>query len=144
MTVDRTKVRVYFSLFGDTFPLDYVTEKLGITPSHTYRKGDVIPNRSTTLFRKETSWDLDTGYQESLDVNEQLQQIITQLRNKVSIISEIKKIYSVECKFFIVVEIEEGNTPGLYLDRDIINFASNIEAEFVIDLYANPYKEYNE
>jgi hypothetical protein len=59
--VERTKVRVYFSLFGDTFPLDYVNEKLGITPSNTYRKGDIIPNRSTTLFRKETSWDLDTG-----------------------------------------------------------------------------------
>jgi hypothetical protein len=57
-----------------------------------------------------------TGYQESFDINEQLQQIITQLRNKVSIFSEIKKIYSVECKFFIVVEIEEGNTPGLYLE----------------------------
>lgn len=142
--MERTKVRVYFSLFGDTFPLDYVTEKLGITPSNTYRKGDIIPNRSATLFRKETSWDLDTGYQESLDVNEQLQQIITPLRKKVSIINEIKKIYSVECKFFIVVEIEEGNTPGLYLDTAVINFASNIEAAFDIDLYASPYEEFNE
>lgn len=91
MTVERTKVRVYFSLFGNTFPLDYVTEKLGITPSNTYRKGDIIPNRSVTLFRKETSRDLDIGYQESLDVNEQSQQIITPLRNKVSIINEIKR-----------------------------------------------------
>ncbi|MEH7387951.1 DUF4279 domain-containing protein [Bacillus sp. JJ1521] len=72
--MERTKVRVYFRLFGDTFPLDNVTEKLGITPSNTYRKGAIILNRPATLFRKETSWDLDTGYQESLDVNEQLQQ----------------------------------------------------------------------
>lgn len=137
--MERTRVRVYFSIFGDTFPLEHVTEKLGISPTNTYRKGDIIPNRSRTLLRKETSWDLDTGYQESRDVNEQLQQIINQLRNKVPIISEIKNIYSVECKFFIVVEIEEGKTPGLYLDREVINFASNIEAEFDIDLYAYPY-----
>ena len=142
--MERTKVKVCFSIFGDTFPLDYVTEKLGITPSDTYRKGDIIPNRSTTQFRKETSWDLDTGYQESLDVNEQLQQIITQLRNKVSIISEIKKTYSVECKFFIIVIMEEGHTPAFYLDKDVINFASSIEAEFDIDLYANPFEEFNE
>ncbi len=136
--MERTKVKVYFSLFGDTFPLDYVTEKLGITPSNTYRKRDIIPNRSTTQFRKETTWDLGTGYQESLDVNEQLQQIITQLLNKVSIISEIKKTYSVQCKIFIVIIIEEGHTPTLYLDKDVINFASTIAAEFDRDLYANP------
>ncbi|MEH7387950.1 DUF4279 domain-containing protein [Bacillus sp. JJ1521] len=70
--------------------------------------------------------------------------ILTPLRNKVSIINEIKKIYSVECKFFIVVEIEDGDTPGLYLDRDVINFASNIEAAFDIDLYAKPYDDFNE
>ncbi|MGF7015169.1 hypothetical protein HNR27_002532 [Ornithinibacillus bavariensis] len=40
-----TKVKVYFSILGDIFPLDYVTEKLGITPSDTHRKGDIIPNR---------------------------------------------------------------------------------------------------
>ncbi|MFS1519420.1 DUF4279 domain-containing protein [Bacillus sp. SCS-151] len=45
---------VYFTIFGETFPLDYVTDKLGITPTMTYKKGDVIPRRSKTLYRKET------------------------------------------------------------------------------------------
>ncbi|MED4057380.1 DUF4279 domain-containing protein [Niallia taxi] len=67
-----------------------------------------------SLYRKETSWDLGTGYQVSLDVNDQLQKIIIKLKNKVSIINEIKDAYSVECNSFIVVKIEEGNTPGLY------------------------------
>lgn len=39
--------------------------------------------------------------------------------------------------------MEEGHTPALYLDKDVINFASSIEAEFDIDLYANPYEEFN-
>lgn len=42
------------------------------------------------------------------------------------------------------MEIEVGNTPGFYLDRAVINFASNIEAAFDIDLYASPYEESNE
>ncbi|MDQ0247845.1 hypothetical protein J2S09_005521 [Bacillus fengqiuensis] len=140
MNVDKTQVMVYFSLYGDEFPTDEVTERLEITPSETYKKGDLIPNRSTALYRKETSWDLGTGYQVSLDVNDQLQKIIGKLQNKASIINEIKEAYSVECKFFIVVKIEEGNTPALYLDKDIIKFASSIEAEFDVDLYANPYE----
>lgn len=136
--MNKTQVKVYFSLFGDDFPLDKVTGKLELTPSETYKKGDLNPNGST-VFTKETSWNLGTGYQVSLDVNDQLQQIVCRLQNKSSIIKEIKDSYSLECKFFIVIKIEKGNTPALYLDKDIIKFASSIEAEFDIDLYANPY-----
>ncbi|MGF6949787.1 putative DNA-binding protein YlxM (UPF0122 family) [Neobacillus sp. B4I6] len=138
--MNKTQVMVYFSLYGDEFSIDEVTEKLEVTPTKTYKKGDLIPNRSTVCYRKETSWDLGTGYQVSLDVNNQLQQIIDKLQNKSSIINEIKEAYSVECKFFIVVIIQEGNAPALYLDKDIIKFAASIEAEFDVDLYANPYE----
>lgn len=124
---------MYFSLFGDDFPIDVDTEKLEVTPTETYKKGDLIPNR-TTVVRKETSWDLGTGYQGSLDVNDQLQKIVGRLKNKSSIINEVKKAYFLECKFFIVIKIEMGNTPGLFLNKDIIKFASSIEAEFDVDL----------
>lgn len=125
------------------FPIDDGTEKLEVTPTDTYKKGDLIPNCST-VFRKEASWDLGTGYQFSLDVNDQLKQIVGMLQNKSSIINEIKEAYSLECKFFIVIKIEKGNTPALYLDKDIIKFASSIEAEFDVDLYANPYDDFGE
>ncbi|MCM3666271.1 DUF4279 domain-containing protein [Mesobacillus subterraneus] len=138
--MDNTRVMVYFSLYGDEFPLDYVSNKLKIEPTRSYRKGDLIPNRPTAVYRKETSWDLGTEYEESFDVNEQLQKILQQLQNKSSIINELKKAYSLECKFFIVIKIEDGLAPALYLSKDIIKFASIIKAEFDIDLYANPYE----
>ncbi|MFJ6211623.1 DUF4279 domain-containing protein [Lysinibacillus sp. NPDC092081] len=141
--MNKIQVKIYFSLFGDDFPIDDVTEKLEITPTDTYKKGDLIQNRSIFI-RKETSWDLGTGYQFSLDVNDQLKQIIGMLQNKSSIINEIKEAYSLECKFFIVIKIEKGNTPALYLDKDIIKFASSIEAEIDVDLYANPYDDFGE
>jgi hypothetical protein len=141
---DKTQVMVYFSLFGDEFPINKVTERLGITPTETYKRGDLIPNRSFAHYRKETSWDLGTVYTVSLDVNDQLQQILDKLQDKSSIINEIKENYSIECKFFIVIRIEKGNTPALYLKKDIIKFASSIEAEFDVDLYANPYDDFGE
>ena len=33
---------VEFSMYGDEFPIDYVTKELGIEPTETYKKGDVI------------------------------------------------------------------------------------------------------
>ncbi|MBM7608779.1 hypothetical protein JOD29_002026 [Lysinibacillus composti] len=138
--MNKTQVNVYFSLYGDEFPIKEVTEKLKVIPTKTYKKGDLIPNRSKIRYRKETSWDLGTGYQNSLDVNKQLQEILGKLQNKTLIINEIKDTYSLECKIFIVIKIENGNTPALYMDREIIKFASSIEAEIDVDLYANPYE----
>lgn len=138
--MDKTQVMVYFSLYGDEFPIDYVTDKLGIQPTNSYRKGDLIPNRSTKVYRKETSWDLGTEYEESIDVNDQLQKIKQQLQNKSSNINELIKAYSLACKFFIVIKIENGETPALYLSKEFIKFASIIEAEIDIDLYADPYE----
>ncbi|MFD1676617.1 DUF4279 domain-containing protein [Alicyclobacillus fodiniaquatilis] len=138
--MERTEVMVYFTIFGDEFPLEVVTQKLGVPPILTYTKGDLIPNRRSKMHYKESAWELSTGYQDSLDVNEQLQQVIGQLVGKETVITGILKTYSLLCKFFIVIVINNGETPSLYLDKSVIHFAANIGAEFDFDLYANPYE----
>jgi len=139
--MDKTQVMVYFSLFGDEFPIDEVTKRLGITPTLSYKKGELIPRRnySHIHYRKETAWDLSSGYQESYDVKEQMDQVLGPIKNQVAVINQLKEDYKLECKFFIVIIMENGDTPGLYLDNEQIEFASRIKAEFDIDLYANPY-----
>jgi hypothetical protein len=37
--------------------------------------------------------------------------------------------------------MENGDTPTFHLDNEQIEFANNINVEFDIDLYANPYDE---
>lgn len=69
-----------------------------------------------------------------------LQKIRQQLQNKFSNINELTKVYSLDCKFFIVIKIENGETPALYLSKEFIKFASISEAEIDIDLYAYPYE----
>jgi hypothetical protein len=144
--LNKTRVKVYFSLFGDVFPIAYVTESLGVEPTEFYNKGDVIERShkqnvlsKKTHFRKETAWELGTDYQESYDVKEQMDQILEPLKNKAAIINQLKKKYKLECKLFILIIMENGDTPGLYLNNEQIEFANSIKAEFDIDLYANPY-----
>lgn len=137
---------VYFSLYGDEFPIDYVTETLEIEPTKTFKKGDIIvkpfnPKVTSTKihYRLETAWNLSTGYQESFDVKEQLDQILRPLKNKAALINQLKTEYELECHFTIVIIMENGYTPGLVIDYEQIEFANSIKAEFDIDLYANPY-----
>ncbi|MEH7483299.1 DUF4279 domain-containing protein [Neobacillus drentensis] len=146
--MDKTQVMVYFSLYGDDFPIEYVTESMGIELTNSYKKGDVIvrphnPNVISTKsqFRNETAWELSTGYQESFDVKEQMDQILERLKNKATRINQLKKKYELKCDFSIVIIMENGDTPGLHLDNEQIEFANSIKAEFDIDLYASPYND---
>ncbi|WP_336789622.1 DUF4279 domain-containing protein [Paenibacillus sp. MMO-177] len=145
--MDKTKVMVYFSIFGEDFPVNEVTQLLGINPTNSHNKSDVIAkeenanvNSTKVHYRKETAWKLSTGYQESYDVKEQLDQILERLKYKSEIINQLKLKYKLECLFSIVIIMENGYTPGLHLDKEQIEFANSIKAEFDIDLYANPYE----
>ena len=131
--MNETQVKVYFSLFGDDFPMNEVTRRLEITPTNSYKKGD-LTSANSSIRRKETSWDYGTDYQNSLDVNEQLQQVMDQLRDKCSIINELQAEFGLASKIYIVIRMVNGQAPALYLGKDILTFASNIGAEIEVDL----------
>ncbi|MGN5651422.1 DUF4279 domain-containing protein [Bacillus sp. Brlt_9] len=132
----------YFSVTGDIFPVEAITEALSIKPTRTYKKGDVVARRDNpnlvstkTLYRKETDWILSTGYQESYDINNQLHIILKSLEGKAEQLKHLKKKYSLEFLFMIVIQVENNESPAMYLQKEIINFASLIQAEIHFDLY---------
>ncbi|MCU4988765.1 DUF4279 domain-containing protein [Bacillus cereus] len=132
----------YFSATGDIFPVEAITDALSIEPTRTYKKGDVVakrdnPNLVSTkiIYRKETDWTLSTGYQESYDINNQLHVILKSLEGKTEQLKHLKKKYSLEFLFMVVIQVENNESPAMYLQKDILDFASSIQAEIHFDLY---------
>ncbi|BCD24121.1 hypothetical protein BC30090_3018 [Bacillus cereus] len=132
----------YFSITGDIFPVEAITDVLNIEPTRTYKKGDIVarrdnPNLVSTkkLYRKETDWNLSTGYQESYDINNQLYVILKSLEEKTEPLKQLKKKYDLEFLFMVVIQIENNESPAMYLQKDILDFASSIQAEIHFDLY---------
>ena len=80
-------------------------------------------------------WEIDTGYQESVDANIQLEQIYDRMKGKVEILRELKNQYGLNYSIEIVPQIEHNEKPALYLDQYIIDFAHKIGAIVDIDLY---------
>lgn len=143
--LDETQVMIYFNLYGDKFPLEVVSEQLKVSPTKSFSKGDIISKAnesdSESRTRSYTSWELGTGYQESLDVGEMMEQVIVQIKDKSAIINELKREFGLECRFTIVIKMNDGHTPAFHLDISVIDFANRIKADFDIDLYVNPYIE---
>ncbi|MED0989716.1 DUF4279 domain-containing protein [Bacillus nitratireducens] len=141
--MDGTQVMVYFNLSGDEFPVEVVSERLQVDPTKSYKKGEIIrkTNETENITRNYTSWQLSTGYQESFDVGDVMEQLILKLKDKSAIINELKREFGLECRFTIVIKIKDDHTPAFHLENQVIDFANSIKADFDIDLYANPYVE---
>ncbi|WP_148302647.1 DUF4279 domain-containing protein [Caldalkalibacillus mannanilyticus] len=110
-------------------------------------KGEIIQRKSTpyvtysgTHYWKETSWEIGIDYEESFDTGEQLNKVLAQLRNKEENINEITQRFNLNCLFMFVIIMNNGYTPALSLNSEMISFAHRINAEIHFDLYANPYE----
>lgn len=79
-SLKNTNVRIEFNIFGDDFSPDIITEKLGIIPTKTWLKNDPLPKRKEKL-RKDCYWGLYIGYEESIDIMIQIEQLKT-MRNQ--------------------------------------------------------------
>ncbi|NEZ45417.1 DUF4279 domain-containing protein [Paenibacillus alvei] len=132
LKMDKSNVKVEFSIYGDKFDPNIITNTMQITPTRSWIKGEVIREG---LIRKETCWELATEYEESLDIYEQINKIRNLIKNKRNQIVKVKDTYNLECKFDVVINIENNEIPAMYLDKEIIKFIYELGAEVDFDLY---------
>ena len=131
----------YCGATADRCPAEPSTDAGGIQPTRTYKKGDVVarhdnPNlvSTKTLYREETAWTLSTGYQESYDINNQLHVILKSLEGKTEQLKHLKQKYDLQFLLMVVIQVENNESPAMYLQKNIIDFASSIQAEIHFDL----------
>ncbi len=131
--MDKTTVMIEFSIYGDNFEPDYITNHLGIRPSETYLKGELI--RNGRIARKETAWTLSTGYEVSTDINVQLKKLMLLIENKLDKLETLKDKIHINMLFMVVVKIENKEAPAMYLEKPFIDFLGKLEAEVGFDIY---------
>lgn len=103
-----------------------------ITPTRTWHKGDPIRK---DLYRKETYWELGTKYEESLNINDQIDKVIDLIQDKKDQVRRLMREYNLEYKFEVVINIENNAKPAMYLNKDTIKFIYDLGAEIDFNLY---------
>lgn len=131
--MDNTNIMAELRILGDDFDVDEITNKLNIQPSEYWKRGDNI--KRINKLRKYTCWIISTGYEESLDINIQLQKIMKKLEGKVDILKTLKDRYDLDYRLDLVINVEDNQSPEIFLNSDVISFANEIKAEFDFDLH---------
>lgn len=101
------------------FDPEYITNILGIQPFSCWKKGDKRRDGTEYLF---SSWDAEKSSIERLDVQEQVLDTIKSLKNKISILKEIKEQYDVNYVIMVVQSIYGEEEPQIGFNKEIIEF----------------------
>lgn len=131
-----SQIKVEFCILGDCFLPDEITKMLSISPTEAYRKDDIFlggPDKDIPMTRKECLWRLETEYTESISVDTELRKVYDNLKDKVEILKEIQKRFATMFKIVIVINLVDN--PIIGIEKDIVKFAAEIDAEFDFDTY---------
>ncbi len=127
---------VYFALTGDNFDTFEVTNRLGITPTDSWRKGDKGQFKLILGF---TSWRLSTDKgQEYFQIDKLVDEIIFKLFDKIEIINDLKREFELNSVLEIVLYIdtnEDSSTPALGHDLRTIEFLYRTGTTTDVDIY---------
>lgn len=127
---------VYFALTGDNFDPQIVTERIGITPTQYWEKGDKGKYKQNLAY---SCWKLSTDQgKEYVLVDSLVDEVIEQLFDKIEIINELKMQFNLDSVLEIVMYIdtnEKQSTPALGHDLRTIEFLYRTQTKTDVDIY---------
>ena len=133
--MEQTSLYAYIKLMGnDDFPLEVVTERLGIQPTRTWKTGEKV-HPDKPLERFYTCWIYKIDQLETLVVEDVLDPLYNLFNPRVEIINQLKKQFDLTAQIALVIEMENGRTPGLVISPQFSRFVSSMDALIDIDMY---------
>ncbi len=127
---------VYFALTGESLDTDEVTNRLGIEPTNSWGKGDKGKFKPILEF---ANWEISTDKgKEYIQIDNLVDEIVSQLYDKIEIINDLKKQFKLDSVLKIVLYIdtnEDNSTPALGHDLKTIEFLYRTSTTTDIDIY---------
>lgn len=128
MTKDN-EFYAYFTVTGDFDP-KIITDRLGIQPSESWRKGE--RNERTHYERKFSRWSLFSRLDHSAALEEHVRDVLNQTRDHAGAIREISKDFNCWVQ---LVGCFYNDYPGFGLHADLISALASLSVSIDCDFY---------
>lgn len=121
----------YFWITGD-FTASDITQIIGISPSHTFAKGDNIPSRPGKT-RDHSNWELHSPLPRNVTfIDSHLKALMELLERKKEIIKNLQTEYEtgINC-----VGYYTNSNPGFHLNKHLVQQLAELNLDIDFDLY---------
>jgi hypothetical protein len=130
--MQRTQVKAKFYIISEELSLKQMTDILGFDGDCFGDKDDVLNNG---LLRGQSYIELCTGYEDLLDIYGQYNKIIIRLKKLKTNVLNALEAGKVWCNFCIIVKIENGYTPAMTLNNELIYNNAHNQYHNIYDNY---------
>lgn len=129
----KTNIKSEFRVTGDFFSPEEFTQELQVKPDRICKRGEKI-NHGPRVWEFST-WELCTEYEESLDIEEQLEKVLCKLIDKRDLLRRLKEEMDLHYVFDFAINMKNKRTPGIYFGQEFIDFCRDIGAVIDVDTY---------
>ncbi len=130
----NAEIYAEFVLTGTDLNPEDVTSKVGIQPTKTWLKDDLISPKGRIRY-KQNGWKLRSHLQASDDLDEHFRVVLEQLKQSWQPLVELCSIYQAE---FCGVIYTSGDRPVIHFDQEVLKAVLQLNAEIDVDLYVLP------
>ncbi|MGK2886969.1 MAG: DUF4279 domain-containing protein [Rhodococcus sp. (in: high G+C Gram-positive bacteria)] len=128
----KNELRVSFLICGFSIDPDQLSEKLELTPSRTWRKGD-LSNARTGRTYSENSWVLEPKNMDAASMDEQAAELLEQL---LPLKDAIRSVDGAESQLTVVVYAREF-VPEIHLSASVLAGLASLGCSLDVDLYCH-------
>jgi Domain of unknown function (DUF4279) len=121
-----------FSLTGFTISPNEMSGIIGINPTKTWEIGDTIGK--SNLQRKENGWVLSSSLDKSSELEEQISDLLQQLKPKWANLLDVCSEYDAEISCAVYSYNSQG--PSMHLGKEMLKLLAELNAEVDIDYYS--------
>jgi Domain of unknown function (DUF4279) len=130
-----TQIKLVIAIFGDQLDIESLSALLNLSPTSSWRKGDLVPNRKKIIVRTESCWEYSLEFIETLILEDVSDEFIKLMSPNIGMIEKYIKKNNLESKIFIVVEMFNDETPSLYIGKKFMEIVLSMNGEIDIDMY---------
>lgn len=134
--VNSTNFRLHIVIFGDDFPHRELSEKIGITPTQTWSKGERNPRYPKAPPREDASWTYSVDRVQTIFFVEEVSELFCDLiESKTKIIRDFSESFGLSVRIVIALEIVNGRTPEFSFNKRFLSCLHDLNADIDVDTY---------
>ncbi len=135
--VNCLETHARFQISGDDLIPQTVTNRLGIEPSSSWAKGDLLPSRSGTIRRRTGTWMLESeGRLQTTSLERHVLFLLTDLEPRAAVICAFLRETGFEASF-ACYWMSSSNHGGPIVSNDTVRRISQLGASIWFDFYCS-------
>ena len=125
------EIQVYLTLAGDEFDSNYVTNVIGLSPTHLRDKNELLGNGR--LFGH-CEWSIETELIHTDDLSDILDSFFSILPCNPDVLSSVARRVNAQWSILILIKAVDS-FPAVYFSQKFLKIAAEIEADIGLDVY---------